>query len=205
MADDAQHLTQVKRIVLVLSGKGGVGKSTVSCQMALSLALAGHRVGILDVDICGPSVPKILGVEGAEVQQTAQGWVPVPVPLEGDRKGHLSTISIGFMVGPDDAIVWRGPRKNAMIKQFFTDVLWGVLDYLIIDTPPGTSDEHVATVANLMPFNPSGAVMVTTPQVFTSGRVRPTDCLLSASMKSKPGLRAVRVTVKLASRECNYF
>eukprot|EP00667_Euglena_gracilis_P025811 EG_transcript_30546 len=140
--------------------------------MALTLALEGHRVGILDVDICGPSVPKILGVEGRDVAQGPEGWTPIAVPVSGEQAGQLWAISIGFMVGPDDAIVWRGPRKNAMIKQFFTDVNWGPLDYLIIDTPPGTSDEHIATCANLIPYNPSGAVIVTTPQEVSVDDVR---------------------------------
>lgn len=173
MAEDlATRMALIKDIILVLSGKGGVGKSTVACQMALTLASAGHRVGILDVDICGPSVPKILGVEGREIGQGETGWTPIPVDLGPGAAGHLTAISIGFMVGPDDAIVWRGPRKNALIQQFFTDVHWGALDYLIIDTPPGTSDEHVATCANLLPYNPTGAVVVTTPQEVSLDDVR---------------------------------
>jgi Mrp family chromosome partitioning ATPase len=170
--DGAPAGALARHVVLVLSGKGGVGKSTVACQMALMLALEGRRVGILDVDICGPSVPKILGVEGREVGQGPEGWRPIAVPLGEGCPGELWAISTGFLVGPDDAIVWRGPRKNAMIKQFFTDVRWGALDFLIVDTPPGTSDEHIATCANVLPFHPSGAVIVTTPQEVSLDDVR---------------------------------
>jgi Mrp family chromosome partitioning ATPase len=112
--------------VLVLSGKGGVGKSTVSSQLAHALSSAGHQVGLLDIDICGPSLPRMLGLEGEEVHQSSSGWSPVYV---NDR---LGVMSIGFMLtDPNEAVVWRGPRKNGLIKQFLKDVDWGALDYLV--------------------------------------------------------------------------
>jgi Mrp family chromosome partitioning ATPase len=145
---------------MVLSGKGGVGKSTVSAQLSFALAARGLDVGLLDIDICGPSVPKMLGLEGEEIHQSNLGWSPVYV------SENLGVMSIGFMLpNPDDAVIWRGPRKNGLIKQFLKDVDWGKLDYLIIDAPPGTSDEHISAAQFLKPCgNLAGAVVVTTPQ-----------------------------------------
>ena len=161
------RLSSVKRKVLVLSGKGGVGKSTMSAQLAFALAADGLRVGLLDIDICGPSIPQMLGLRGQTVHQSASGWSPVYVTQSsvagadtaGDGEGggsdndddiELGVMSIGFMLpSEDDAVVWRGPRKNGLIKQFLTDVDWGALDYLLVDTPPGTSDEHISLVQYL--------------------------------------------------------
>ncbi|SPC67897.1 related to nucleotide binding protein (NBP 2) [Ustilago sp. UG-2017b] len=163
-----RRLSQVSNIILVLSGKGGVGKSSVSAQLALSLAsthLASSggrlaKVGILDIDLTGPSIPRMLGLDGATVKQSTDGWVPVYT----DATQQLAVMSVGFLLrSKNDSVVWRGPKKNAMIKQFLGDVRWGELDYLIIDTPPGTSDEHISILEYLRTFNPA-AVMVTTPQ-----------------------------------------
>jgi len=116
-------------------------------------------VGLLDVDICGPSVPRMLGLHGQDVHQSSEGWSPVYVD------DHLAVMSIGFMLpNQDDAIIWRGPRKNGLIKQFLTDVNWGPLDVLLMDTPPGTSDEHLSIVTYLQDSALDGAVIVTTPQ-----------------------------------------
>nr|CAD7416255.1 unnamed protein product [Timema poppensis] len=165
-------LTGVKHVILVLSGKGGVGKSTVSTQLALTLKEAGFKVGILDVDLCGPSVPYLLQLEGKDVHQSPHGWVPV----FADKEQRLAVMSIGFLLKDrNDGVVWRGPKKNAMtthplvllaamIKQFLTDVYWQDIDYLIIDTPPGTSDEHITVMENVRELNCDGAVIVTTPQ-----------------------------------------
>ena len=160
-------LSTVKHTILVLSGKGGVGKTTVACQLAYSLASKGNQVGILDIDICGPSVPQVMGLVGQEVHQSSSGWSPVYVD------DNLGVMSIGFMLpNADDAIVWRGPRKNGLIKQFLTDVDWGSLDYLIIDTPPGTSDEHLSILQYLKGSKVDGAVVVTTPQEVAMADVR---------------------------------
>uniref|UniRef100_A0A8D2PNR1 Nucleotide binding protein 2 n=1 Tax=Zosterops lateralis melanops TaxID=1220523 RepID=A0A8D2PNR1_ZOSLA len=152
-----------------MSGKGGVGKSTLSTELALALRNAGKRVGILDVDLCGPSIPRMLRVQDSSVHQCDRGWVPVFV-------GHdtaIALMSIGFLLErPDDAVVWRGPKKNALIKQFVSDVAWGDLDFLIVDTPPGTSDEHISTVEALRPHQLLGAILVTTPQAVSVGDVR---------------------------------
>ncbi|XP_066054188.1 cytosolic Fe-S cluster assembly factor NUBP2 isoform X2 [Chamaea fasciata] len=168
-AGERTNLAGVQHILLVLSGKGGVGKSTLSTELALALRNAGKRVGILDVDLCGPSIPRMLRVQDSAVHQCDSGWVPVFV---GQDKA-IALMSIGFLLErPDDAVVWRGPKKNALIKQFVTDVAWGDLDFLIVDTPPGTSDEHISTVEALRPHQLLGAILVTTPQAVSVGDVR---------------------------------
>ena len=148
---------KIKHKIMVLSGKGGVGKSTVSTGLALSLAQQGLKVGILDIDITGPNVPKMMGLDGHKLH------------VEGGRihpaKGHLGVkvISMAFLLDdPDTPVVWRGPIKLGAIQQFIGDVEWGNLDYLIIDFPPGTSDEPL-TVSQSLP-NIDGMVIVTTPQ-----------------------------------------
>ena len=147
-----ESLRDVKRVVLVLSGKGGVGKSTVSCQLALALAARGASVGLLDVDICGPSVPRMLGLGGRGVHKSSTGWAPVVVDAGGDGKGELGVMSVGFLLPESDAaVIWRGPRKNGLIKQFLTETDWGALDYLVVDTPPGTSDEHISIAQSAAP------------------------------------------------------
>ncbi|MGI5865124.1 MAG: P-loop NTPase [Myxococcales bacterium] len=160
----ARRLCRIKHKVLVLSGKGGVGKSTVAVNLAATLAGGGKRVGILDVDIHGPSVPTMLGLEGAAIRVGAEGMLPV-------EKDGLRVMSIGFLAeAPDDPIIWRGPRKMGAIKQFLADVEWGELDYLVIDAPPGTGDEPLS-VCQLVD-GADGAVIVTTPQQVSVGPVR---------------------------------
>lgn len=171
MAKVKERMADVRHKILVLSGKGGVGKSTFSAQLATSLAGMGApglgqgddeelpQVGILDVDICGPSIPRILGVEGEEVHMSNSGWTPVYA------EENLAVMSIGFMLGSaEEAVIWRGPKKNGLIKQFLRDVNWSNLDYLVVDTPPGTSDEHLSVVQYLRGCGLDGAVIVTTPQ-----------------------------------------
>ena len=152
-----ENLSRIKHIIMVMSGKGGVGKSTVSTNLAYSLALHGNRVGIMDVDIHGPNVPKMLGIEDKQFGGTEEAIEPVQV-LE-----NLYAASIGLVgYDPDQALIWRGPIKVGLIKQFLGDVVWGDLDYLIIDTPPGTGDETL-TVAQIIPIM-AGAIVVTSPQ-----------------------------------------
>ncbi|KAI4159566.1 MAG: hypothetical protein LQ342_006476 [Letrouitia transgressa] len=235
-------LDNVKHIVLILSGKGGVGKSSITTQLAFSLCLAGHSVGILDVDLTGPSIPRLLSLEAAKITQAPGGWLPVevhasqtlpPPPVQapspnptknglgtqnGDASaasvsplfpapqptttttatandtpttqkiGALHVISLGFLLpSRSSAVVWRGPKKTAMIRQFMSDVLWPPLDYLLIDTPPGTSDEHISLAETLLFAPPpttatngsaspvsklAGAVVVTTPQAVAVSDVR---------------------------------
>mmetsp|Transcript_24644 Transcript_24644/g.21872 ORF Transcript_24644/g.21872 Transcript_24644/m.21872 type:complete len:263 (+) Transcript_24644:29-817(+) len=160
VAEIAEKLSSIKHIIIVLSGKGGVGKSTVSSQLAHTLAIDENlNVGLLDIDICGPSAPRMMGLEGQEIHQSNEGWSPVYV------EDNLAVMSVGFLLpSKNDAVIWRGPRKNGLIKQFLTDVVWDSLDYLIIDTPPGTSDEHISIIKYLKGAKIDGAVVVTTPQ-----------------------------------------
>ncbi len=148
---------RIKHKIMVLSGKGGVGKSTVSTGLALSLAQQGHKVGILDIDITGPNVPKMMGLDGRRLHVEEGRIHPA--------QGHLGVkvISMAFLLDDDDTpVVWRGPIKLGAIQQFIGDVEWGDLDYLVIDFPPGTSDEPL-TVAQSLP-DIDGMVIVTTPQ-----------------------------------------
>lgn len=151
-----QRMCRIKRKILVMSGKGGVGKSTVAVNLAVALSMAGRRVGLLDVDIHGPSIPKMLHLENARPASSNGSMLPVPV-------GALSVMSIGFLLSnPDQPVIWRGPLKMGVIKQFLKDVVWGELDYLIVDCPPGTGDEPLSVVQLIE--NADGAVIVTTPQ-----------------------------------------
>jgi Mrp family chromosome partitioning ATPase len=155
-----QRLAGVKHKILVLSGKGGVGKSTFTTMLAHAFASnADNMVGIMDTDICGPSIPKMMGVEAETIHVTNTGWEPVWV------SDNLGVMSVQFMLpNRDDAVIWRGPKKNGLIKQFLKDVEWGEMDYLVVDTPPGTSDEHLSVTSFLKESGIDGAVLVTTPQ-----------------------------------------
>lgn len=205
-------LENVKHVVLVLSGKGGVGKSSVTLQLALSLSQQGHNVGILDIDLTGPSIPRLLNLEDKKVRQAPGGWLPVPVhdavpetaaaeqmvgstASSKSKRGSLHALSLAFLLpSRDSAVIWRGPKKTAMVRQFVSDVLWPPnTDYLLIDTPPGTSDEHIAIVEELHKLatvkpvvqngqlhldisssapSLAGAVVVTTPQAISVSDVR---------------------------------
>ncbi|KAG9393925.1 Mrp/NBP35 ATP-binding protein [Carpediemonas membranifera] len=164
----AERFQDIGKKILVLSGKGGVGKSSVSTQLAYTLSRDPDvQVGLLDIDICGPSVPTLTGTMDEEVERTAQGWQPVYVGP--DR--NLAVMSIGYLLpSKNDAVIWRGPKKNGLIKQFLRDVYWSQLDYLIVDTPPGTSDEHMSIVQYLPDID--GAIIVTTPQEVALADVR---------------------------------
>ena len=147
----------VKHVILVLSGKGGVGKSTVSVNLASALSAHGRNVGLLDLDFHGPNIPKMLGIEGQKPAVLEKHIEPVHVT------GTLAVMSMAFLL-PDTStpVVWRGPMKMAAIQQFLEEVNWGTLDYLVVDLPPGTGDEALS-IAQLAP-NVKGAVIVTTPQ-----------------------------------------
>ncbi|XP_033908577.1 cytosolic Fe-S cluster assembly factor nubp2 isoform X1 [Acipenser ruthenus] len=188
------NLALVQHIVLVLSGKGGVGKSTITTELALALRHAGKKVGILDVDLCGPSIPHMLNVRSKHVHQCDAGWVPV----YANPEQTIAVMSIGFLLeNPDDAVVWRGPKKTALIKQFVSDVAWGELDYLIVDTPPGTSDEHLAVVESLRGHGVEGAVLVTTPQAVSTGDVR-----REITFCKKTGLRILGIVENMSGFAC---
>src|SRR5919112_1665623 len=157
-ADKNAVLPGIKNIIAVVSGKGGVGKSTVASNLALALAQGGAQVGLMDADIYGPSVPIMFGVRGERPMMTERNSKAVIVPLE--RYG-IRLLSIGLLVDERNAIVWRGPMASSAIKQFVTDVDWGTLDYLVVDMPPGTGDIHL-TLLQTVPV--TGVVVVTTPQ-----------------------------------------
>ena len=250
------HVTATYTLWQILSGKGGVGKSSVTAQLALSLSLAGHSVGVLDIDLTGPSIPRFFGIESAKVRQSPGGWLPVevhssqtlplppsptyPIPTSGvgsidqnsrsnagvsdveepststernsEQVGCLQAMSLAFLLASrSTAIVWRGPKKTAMVRQFLSDVQWPPLDYLLIDTPPGTSDEHISVVETLLKkvhnstdssaqgLYPSlaGAVIVTTPQAVAVADVRK-----ELNFCTKTGVKVVGVVENMSGYVC---
>lgn len=216
-------LENVRNIVLVLSGKGGVGKSSITTQLALTLSLQGHSVGVLDIDLTGPSIPRFFGIEEKKVRQAPGGWIPVDVhegqtlsthhqsvgnaDAAGQKIGALSCMSLGFILANrSDAVIWRGPKKTAMVRQFLTDVLWPELDFLLIDTPPGTSDEHISLLETLLkqvasptapPNQLAGAVVVTTPQAISISDVKK-----ELNFCKKTGIRVLGVVENMAGFVC---
>ncbi len=171
-------LDQIKYKFMVLSGKGGVGKSSVAANLASVLAGEGFSVGIMDADIHGPNVPKMMGVEEERIAAGPGGLLPVMT------KSGVRVISVAFLLrGKDDAVIWRGPMKHSLIKQFIGEVFWGPLDYLLIDLPPGTGDEALSTAHIIK--NVDGAIIVTTPQ----------DVALLDSRKSVTFCRQLRIPV----------
>lgn len=181
-------MANVKHKILVLSGKGGVGKSTFSAQLSFALAAMDYQVGLLDIDICGPSIPKMLGLEGQGIHQSNLGWSPVYV------ESNLGVMSIGFLMhDPDEAVIWRGPRKNGMIKQFLKDVYWGEIDFMVVDAPPGTSDEHISIFQYLQDTGIDGAIIVTTPQ-----QVSLIDVRKEVNFCKKVGIRVLGVVENMS-------
>jgi len=161
-----ENMAGVKNVMIILSGKGGVGKSTVAVNLATALALQGHRVGLLDIDFHGPTVPTMLGLVGKTALQ-AENQKIMPVVTEWG----LKTISLAyFLRDQDDAVIWRGPMKTGVIKQLLRDVDWGRLDYLLIDSPPGTGDEPLSIVQ--LVEGTKAAVVVTAPQEVSLAAVR---------------------------------
>jgi Mrp family chromosome partitioning ATPase len=186
----ARKMCQIGYKLLVMSGKGGVGKSTVAANLAASLAMSGKRVGLLDVDIHGPSIPKLMGLENERLVAHGQEIVPIEIGA------NLKVMSIGFLLASAaDAVIWRGPMKYGVIRQFLKDVEWGPLDYLVIDAPPGTGDEPLS-VAQLV-GQPAGAVLVTTPQDLAVADVR-----RSVSFCEKVGLPVVGIIENMSGLAC---
>lgn len=160
----AIRMNSIRHKIVVLSGKGGVGKSTVAVNLAISLSLAGKKVGLLDVDIHGPSIPTMLNIVKASVKTDGENLLPVEI-------GSLKVMSVGLLLdNRDSAVIWRGPMKMNVIEQLLRDVKWGDLDYLIIDSPPGTGDEPLSVVQ--LAGSMDGAIMVTTPQDVAAADVR---------------------------------
>ncbi|MBC7326899.1 Mrp/NBP35 family ATP-binding protein [bacterium] len=161
-----KQLEKIKHRIIVLSGKGGVGKSTVALNLAVALSLQNKKVGLLDIDIHGPTIPKMIGWKGKEIEVNENGKL-TPVQL-GD---NLKVMSIGFLLPDEDSsVIWRGPMKYRAIQQFLEDVEWGELDYLLIDSPPGTGDEPLSIVQLLGKLE--GAIIVATPQQVAVSSVR---------------------------------
>ena len=181
---------QIKHVVLVLSGKGGVGKTTVAVQLARALAATGRETGLLDADLHGPSVPVMMGLENEALAGSAQGMVPV----EAGEK--LKVMSIGFLAqDPDSAIIWRGPIKTGVLRQFVSDVAWGPLDYLVVDCPPGTGDEPL-TVAQTFGRG-AWAIIVTTPQ-----RIAVADARRAVRFVGLVGLRLAGIVENMSGLTC---
>ncbi|KAB0401446.1 hypothetical protein E2I00_009230, partial [Balaenoptera physalus] len=179
------NLAGVRHIILVLSGKGGVGKSTISTELALALRHAGKKVGILDVDLCGPSIPRMLRVQGKAVHQCDSGWVPVFV----DQEQSISLMSVGFLLEkPDEAVVWRGPKKNGNDRP-------GDSTVSLLASPAALL--HMAVVDALRPYSPLGALVVTTPQAVSVGDVR-----RELTFCKKVGLRVIGVVENMSGFVC---
>ena len=170
-------MPHVKNIIAVASGKGGVGKSTVSTNLALGLKEMGAKVGLIDADLYGPSIPTMLGLQGQRPKVQEVYGTPRLVPLEAFG---ISVMSIGFIIEPEQAVVLRGPRLGAIIKQFFNDCIWPELDYLIIDLPPGTGDIQLTLVQTV---SVTGSIIVTTPQ-----QVAVADAIKAMSMFQLPSV-----------------
>lgn len=188
-----ERMSAIRRRLLIVSGKGGVGKSTVAVNLAVALAQAGEAVGLLDIDIHGPSVPRLTGLNGRAV--SSDGSTILPVPLM-DR---LSVMSIGLLLQrPSDAVIWRGPLKYQMIRQFLKDVAWGRLDSLVVDCPPGTGDEPLSVVQ--LAGTPAAALIVTTPQQVSIADVR--RCVTFCNSLSVPVLGIVENMSGLVCPSC---
>lgn len=175
LRDQAPVLPNVKNIIAIASGKGGVGKSTVTSNLAVALARAGARVGLIDADIYGPSIPVMFNCEQEQPEVKQENGKNIILPLE---QYGVKLISIGFLTPPDSAVVWRGPMASSALRQFISDTAWGELDYLLIDLPPGTSDIHL-TLVQTVPV--TGAVIVTTPQ-----KVALADAIKGVAMFRQP-------------------
>ncbi|HUU76797.1 MAG TPA: Mrp/NBP35 family ATP-binding protein [candidate division Zixibacteria bacterium] len=185
-------LKDIKHVLIIASGKGGVGKTTVAVNLATALAKKGHSVGILDADITGPNVPKMLGLEGKrpEIDPDIKKIIPI------NSNEGVKVISMEFLLDKnDDAIIWRGPLKMGAINQFLADVKWDSLDFLIVDLPPGTSDEPLS-VAQMIP-KADGVIIVTTPQ-----EVALLDVKKSINFVKKVGLKVIGIIENMSGFKC---
>jgi Mrp family chromosome partitioning ATPase len=187
------RMASVKHKLLILSGKGGVGKSTFTSMLAHAFAQSPTvQVGVMDVDICGPSIPRMMGAVNESIHTSGAGWSPVYVA------DNLGVMSIQFLLpNQDDAVIWRGPKKNGLIKQFLKDVEWGELDFLLVDTPPGTTDEHLSVNSYLKESGVDGAVVVTTPQ-----EVSLLDVRKEINFCRKAGIKVLGVVENMSGFVC---
>lgn len=185
-------IDKIKNKVLVLSGKGGVGKSTVAVNTALTLMKKGYKVGLLDIDIHGPSVPHMLNISKEMLQGTEDNKL-IPVDCNG-----MKVISIGFLLDSDNrAVIWRGPLKYKVLMQFLNDVKWGELDYLIIDSPPGTGDEPLTIMQNIKDLK--GALVVTTPQ-----NIALIDVRKAMDMLNQMGIPIIGLVENMSGFKCSH-
>ena len=189
-----QNVKHIKHQILVLSGKGGVGKSSIAVNLAVWLSMQGKTVGLLDVDIHGPSIPKLLNLEGRKLQGRENKIEPI---VYSDT---LKVMSIGFMIQDEKAaLIWRGPMKHHVIKQFVSEVSWGHLDYLIVDCPPGTGDEPLSIVQLLGKVD--GGVVVTTPQQLAITDVK--KCITFCKQLNLPVLGVIENMAGFVCPHCN--
>jgi ATP-binding protein involved in chromosome partitioning len=187
-----ENMSRIKHKIAIISGKGGVGKSTVAANLAMAFALHGHKdkVGILDVDIHGPCIPKLLGVKGEKCKTTPKGVLPVEGP-EG-----IKVVSMDFLVqGQETPIIWRGPLKMQIIKQFLSDFMWGELEFLFIDAPPGTGDEPLTVMQTLPDMD--GTIIVTIPSEVSEDVVRK-----SVSFSRKMGIPIIGIVENMSGYTC---
>jgi ATP-binding protein involved in chromosome partitioning len=183
------RMGKIHHTIMVLSGKGGVGKSSIAASLALSLSAEGAKVGLLDLDFHGPSIPTLFGVQGMPIQSDGENLFPL------EAKG-IKILSVGFLLDhQDSAVIWRGPMKIGMLKQFLRDAEWGELDYLIMDFPPGTGDEALSACQTVP--NPAGAIIVTTPQ-----EVSLADCRKSINFCRKMNLPILGVMENMNGFVC---
>lgn len=179
------NLPDVKQIIVIASGKGGVGKSTVSANLAIALARQGFKVGLLDADLYGPSIPRMFGIEDEKPEMTAVADKEMMYPIE--RYG-VKIMSVGFLIGKSQGLIWRGPLAAKGLMQLFENTFWDEIDYLIVDFPPGTGDIQLSTVQNL---NINWAIMVTTPQEIALADARKAASLFENSDVNIPILGVV--------------
>jgi len=185
-----EAMEHIKHKIAVFSGKGGVGKTTVAVNLAYALSLNNHKTGLLDADIHGPNVPKMLGIEDARVYGDETGILPIEI------NENLHVISLAFMLERDVPVIWRGPLKTAAIRQFLAEVKWGELEFLIIDLPPGTGDE-VLSVAQMV--SGSDAIIVTTPQ-----DVALLDSRRAVNFARKLGMNILGIIENMSGFKCPY-
>jgi len=186
----AERAAGIGHIIMVLSGKGGVGKSTVAANLAFALADRGHRVGLLDADLHGPTIPLLTGLTGEMTTGTPQAMQPVELP------GGLAVMSIAFLMGePDQPTIWRGPLRSGVLRQFVADVTWGERDFLIADLPPGTGDEPLTLMQSLP--DADGAIIVSTPQEASLS-----DCRRAINFVRKVNQRVLGVVENMSGFVC---
>ncbi len=186
-----RRLSKIKHKIMVMSGKGGVGKTTVSVNLALELARRGFKVGLLDADIHGPNVPLMLGLEGSRLEVSEEGIEPIVI---GDNE--LKVVSMSFLLqSPDTPVIWRGPLKMGALRQFLSEVNWGELDFLIVDLPPGTGDEPLS-IAQLIK-DMDGSIVVTTPQ-----EVALLDSRKSVNFSKKLGVHVLGIIENMSGFVC---